>query len=150
MEERFWSKVNKTDTCWLWKSSINPKSGYGSFVYKQHTKNAHRLSWVLSGNIIPEGHDVCHASHEICGNRHCVNPAHLRTDTRKANMADKIADGTTNRGHNNPQSILTEDQVRAIRANPENKTQEKLAEQYHVNRALISMIINRKRWAWLV
>jgi hypothetical protein len=148
MEQRFWNKVNKTDTCWLWTASLS-RDGYGRFKFNGKTFGAHRISWLLAGNIIPEGHEICHASHEICGNRHCVNPAHLRVDTNAENMKDKIADGTTAKGTKNPTNILTEDQVRAIRANPENKTHRALAEQFGIRPKYISRIIHRHTWSWL-
>lgn len=28
--DRFWAKVDKTDSCWLWTASVKPK-GYGQF-----------------------------------------------------------------------------------------------------------------------
>lgn len=142
MEQRFWSKVNKTDTCWLWTGCLN-RDSYGKFKCNNKDTKAHRVSWLLSGNTIPEGMVICHAPHEICGNRHCVNPAHLRIGTHAENMKDRISDGTTN-------NKLTEDQVRAIRANPENKTKTELAREYEVSSSLIYYIISRKKWAWLV
>jgi len=148
MEERFWSKVNKTDTCWLWTSCLNDK-GYGHFGFNGKTFGAHRVSWVLSGNTILEGHVICHAPHEICGNRHCVNPAHLRVGTQVENMNDRIADGTIARGIKHGCNKLTEEQVRAIRANPENKTHRALAREYGVSSTHIRRVISRKKWSWL-
>jgi hypothetical protein len=149
MEQRFWSKVNKTDTCWLWTARLD-KKGYGQFWFNGTVVKSHRVSWVLSGNTIPEGHIICHAPHEICGNRHCVNPAHLRVGTQVENMNDRIADETIARGIKIITSKLTEEQVRAIRANPENKTKTTLAEQFGVTSQSIRDIISRKTWAWLV
>jgi uncharacterized NAD-dependent epimerase/dehydratase family protein len=149
MEQRFWSKVNKTDTCWLWTGALN-LGGYGQFRINGKQPVAHRVSWLLSGNTIPEGFILCHAPHEICGNRHCVNPAHLRVGTHADNEHDKIADATIARGIKINTNKLTEEQVRAIRANPENKTKTELAREYEVSRTLIYYIISRKSWAWLV
>ena len=140
MEERFWSKVNKTDTCWLWIAGRT--RGYGKFRFDGKQSLAHRVSWLLAGNTIPNGLVLCHAAHDVCGNKHCVNPAHLRIDTQAVNVYDKITDGTIARK-------LTEDKVRAIRANVGNKTHEELARQYTVSRPLISLIIARKSWNWL-
>jgi hypothetical protein len=149
MEQRFWSKVNKTDTCWLWTASLD-RDGYGKFKCNKKDTKAHRVSWVLAGNTIPGGLIMCHAPHEICGNRHCVNPAHLRVGTYAENVNDQIADGTKARGIKSGSNKLTEDQVRAIRANPENKTHAALASEYRVAFSLISAIIRRKKWSWLV
>jgi len=149
MEQRFWNKVNKTETCWLWTGCVNP-AGYGQFrSVKIKETRVHRISWLLAGNTIPEGHEICHASHEICGNTNCVNPAHLRVGTHAENMRDRITDGTTIRGTRHPNHRLTEDQVRAIRANPENKTRLVLARDYEISQSQISLIISRKKWSWL-
>jgi len=148
MEQRFWNKVNKTETCWLWTGYLNG-TGYGQFQVNGKKVLAHRLSWLLAGNTIPEGHEICHAPHEICGNTNCVNPAHLRVGTHAENMRDQIRDGTTIRGTRHPNHRLTEDQVRAIRANPENKTHRALAEQFGIKRQSIGKIISRKKWSWL-
>lgn len=148
MEARFWTKVNKTETCWLWTAHKDP-DGYGQFLKDGIAKFAHKVSWLLAGNEIPEGHVICHAPHEICGNRHCVNPAHLRADTKAANNRDMVNDGTSPRGTKNASCKLTENQVRAIRANSENKSQRELATEFGVSQKTISNIITHQRWSWL-
>ena len=71
---RFWTRVDKTDTCWNWSGNTNNK-GYGRFVVKGKRILAHRYSWVLHRpGMFPEGKVVYH----ICKNTLCVNPAHLR------------------------------------------------------------------------
>ena len=146
MEEariRFFKKVNKTDTCWLWTGCIS--CGYGRFTYNAKSYGSHCFSWLLTGNTIPEGHLIRHK----CRNRHCVNPEHLETGTREQNMADKVRDDTMPWGEKQPNSKLTEEQVRAIRANPDNKTIVQLGEQYGIHNSTISKIILRKTWKHL-
>ena len=88
--KRFWDKVDKTDGCWLWTASVNPKTGYGQFS-RHHGQpvDAHRFSCELAHGPIPERHDV----HHICHVRRCVNPAHLFVGTRRDNHHDMVAKG---------------------------------------------------------
>lgn len=72
-EDRFWPKVHKTDTCWLWKGYVG-NHGYGMFTLStRNPKLAHRLSYQWTVGEIPEGLELDH----LCRNRQCVNPAHL-------------------------------------------------------------------------
>lgn len=60
--------------------------------------NAHRLMCVfVNGDCPPDKNEAAHS----CGNRKCVNPAHLRWATYEENGADKIIHGT-NRGWKHP------------------------------------------------
>ena len=105
---------------------------------------AHKIAWLLTNHTIPDGHIIRHK----CRNRHCVNPEHLETGTVAENNADKIRDGTSNRGIKNPSVKLTEEQVRQIRARI-GENQRVLAEEYGVTQKTISHIILRTSWAWL-
>ena len=78
--DRFWSKVNKTETCWDWTACTS--NGYGVFRINEATVLAHRLSYELSVGPIPEGLTLDH----LCRNRKCVNPAHLEPVTRGENV----------------------------------------------------------------
>ena len=139
---RFWAKVNKTDSCWLWTSSCFD-FGYGQFSLNDKKYKAHRVSWLLAGNTIPEGHIIRHK----CRSKNCVNPEHLETGTHAENNADMIRDGTSNRGIKHPMCKLTEAQVREIRNS--DKTGVELAEIYNVTIQTIYNIKNRKSWSWL-
>ncbi len=78
---RFWPKVNKTSTCWLWTGSIS-SGGYGGFGIRGTAKKAHRVSYELIVGPIPEGLELDH----LCRVRHCVNPNHLEPVTRQENV----------------------------------------------------------------
>lgn len=76
-EKRFWAKVKKTETCWLWAGWING-NGYGQFSVNGGEKwAAHRWAYVQYVGPIPDGHEVDHVYARGCRHRHCVNPAHL-------------------------------------------------------------------------
>jgi hypothetical protein len=67
--------MNEETGCWLWTGYKTPLNGYGQIVVDGHIRQAHRLSWMLSGNTIPRKHTVRHT----CINKDCVNPDHLKT-----------------------------------------------------------------------
>lgn len=79
--ERFWPKVERTETCWLWQAKINNR-GYGLFSYDGRMQAAHRVAYELLVGPIPEGLDIDH----LCAVRHCVNPAHLEPVTHRENL----------------------------------------------------------------
>lgn len=84
-EEWFWTKVEKTGSCWLWRGQLDAY-GYGMVRDprwgKTGTRKAHRLSYAMCIGEIPQGLDLDH----LCRVRHCVNPAHLEPVTRRTNL----------------------------------------------------------------
>lgn len=81
IEERFWSKVAKTSTCWLWGGSVRA-NGYGVFSFQARTMLAHRYAYELLSGPIPTGLVIDH----LCRVRNCVNPAHLEAVTQSENV----------------------------------------------------------------
>lgn len=82
---RFWSKVNKTDTCWLWTGARVPSNGveYGSFhLGPRKTTRAHRAAYLLLVGEIPDGLTLDH----LCGTLLCVRPDHLEPVTLRQNI----------------------------------------------------------------
>ncbi len=88
VSERFWEKVRKTNTCWLWIGSI-ANHGYGQISYKLKPVVAHRISFELHYGAIPKGMWVLHR----CDNKACVNPDHLFLGTNFDNVQDMIRKG---------------------------------------------------------
>lgn len=83
-EQRFWAKVEKTDTCWNWTARLGT-TGYGEFRLDERDHKAHRVSYAWANGPIPDGSMVDHR----CHNRACVNPAHLRLASNKQNMENQ-------------------------------------------------------------
>ena len=102
IEERFWSKVWVTDTCYLWSGAING-SGYGHFNIDSQMVYAHRFAYELAygktlyllkfDGKIPEGLYCLHH----CDNPPCVNAEHLFLGTALHNVLDAIEKGRFNK-----------------------------------------------------
>jgi len=90
--KRFWSKVQKTETCWNWTGHTSPH-GYGKFTKYGHNLAAHR--WLYHNTIerVLEDKVVDH----ICRNRLCVNPKHLRPLSDTENVLLGVGASATNR-----------------------------------------------------
>jgi hypothetical protein len=133
---KFWNKVLKTETCWLWQA-VKTDNGYGIFrLNTGQNMLAHRVSWEMHNSKIPEGLHVCHH----CDVRNCVRPEHLFIGTRNANMFDCFQKGRF-------ASKLKADDVRDIRKKfSQGESVKELAKQYDVGSSNIHLIVKRKSW----
>lgn len=94
--DRFWSKVDKSGTCWVWTAHTD-RRGYGRMQRGERGQGvilAHRFSWHLATGIDPGDLCVLH----LCDNPPCVNPDHLVLGTRAANVLDMINKGRQSSG----------------------------------------------------
>lgn len=84
--ERFWPRVEKTDSCWIWTGAgYGCSRGYGRFqacLGSQKLVQAHRFAYELIRGRIPDGLQIDH----LCRNRFCVNPDHLEAVTARVNV----------------------------------------------------------------
>ncbi len=142
-EERFWSQVNKTETCWLWTGTI-ASTGYGIISIKNRRAGVHRVLWEhVSGKPVPVGMFVCHH----CDIRACVRPDHLFLGTHQDNMADMRQKGRHHgnglAGEQHSQAKLLADDVAAIRERWAHGgiSQRELGEIYGVHQVNISRIV---------
>jgi hypothetical protein len=144
---RFWDKVQKTDTCWLWRGALDGHFGYGMFHQTRGARRAHRVAWELTHGPIPAGLCVMHS----CDVPACVNPAHLSLGSHADNNADMKAKGRERkvgqRGTENPAARLTERDVLAIRASSESSP--RVAAQFGVSKKTVLDIRNGKTWRFL-
>lgn len=103
--------------CWLWLGASDPY-GYGVVRVtpkpgrKKGIALAHRLSFAAHKGDIPAGTFIRHR----CDNPKCVNPDHLDAGTPRDNSADMVRRKRSSFGERNGQAKLSDEKVRAIRA----------------------------------
>lgn len=78
--KRFWSKVKKTDGCWIW-TGAKDRDGYGRFWKEKGLVGAHRYAYEEAVGPIPSGLVTDHS----CHNPPCVNPSHIEPVTQAEN-----------------------------------------------------------------
>lgn len=164
VKARFFRKVSKTETCWIWLGN-HDHHGYGLMSIggragRQHP--AHRISYTMFVGPIPDGLLVCHT----CDVRNCVNPDHLFIGTSRDNTQDMIAKGRNRwsygdqsgartkpwalaRGERIASSKLTEDAVREMRRlrEVERLTIVELGLRFGVHHAVVSRVLRKLAWA---
>lgn len=150
---RFWKRVDIEGPvhpvhgqCWLWTGD-RLKNGYGRLSAPRGIESlAHRLAWDLLVGPIPKDLCVLHK----CDLPACVNPGHLFLGTNKDNTQDMYAKGRGVLGETCVQSVLTEDDVRAIRARYRRYSHKDgcgaMAKEYGVGIVEIWRVVQGQRW----
>ena len=91
LAQRFWSKVQKTDECWLWTGALD-RAGYGRFHLAGVNVVAYRVAYELLVGPVPAGLTVDH----LCRVRRCVRPDHLEPVTQRENILRGVGVGAVN------------------------------------------------------
>jgi hypothetical protein len=85
--------IDPVTGCWLWQKTRN--RGYGVIQWNGKQHQAHRITYELLVDSIPEGLTLDHLCHtndkscpggNTCPHRRCVNPAHLEPVTNRENI----------------------------------------------------------------
>lgn len=157
---RFWSKTQKTETCWLWIAATDRK-GYGYFSVgpkrsedgsiRNTMRASHRVAYEIANGPIPDALWVLHK----CDNPRCVNPGHLFLGTSQDNVTDMDQKGrrvsNPMRGSRHANAILDEASVKEIvrRHRERGETQAGLAAEYGVSISTVNHIFTGRLWAHL-
>jgi len=126
--------------CWLIEYGQPVGIGYKR-IRADHTDwYAHRLAFKMeNGEVYPDS-----VIYHTCDKPNCINPLHLRIGSHADNVADKVAKSRQPMGMRHYRSVLTNDDVRAIRAS--NKNLGELSRQFGISRGGILKIRNRESW----
>lgn len=123
------------------------KLGYAR-VNLYHASN-HRVASLVAVTFLgcrKKGLEICHKD----GNKLNNSVANLRYDTKSSNEKDKQAHGTDNAGEGNGRSRLTEEDIRAIRADKGKRNGAMLAKKYGTTFKYISAIKCARVWEHIV
>jgi hypothetical protein len=143
---RFWCKVKKTESCWLWIGA-QTRGGYGCFGiwngHKTDLRRAHRFSYELTYGEIPTGLVVRHT----CDIRACVNPAHLCLGTQEQNIRDMHSRGRAPTGSKHHNAKIDEDIANTIRTlYAGGQPQASIARQLSVSPYVVHSVVRGLRW----
>lgn len=142
--KRFWSRVQKTQTCWLW-TGAKRNFGYGAYSFFGKSERAHRVMWFVHHGAIPEGKVVRHK----CDNPSCVNPDHLVLGTQADNGADRVERNRQYRptGDKHHRRKLSSVDVRAIKERmSRNESPAGIAREYKVHKNTVYAIKYGRSW----
>jgi hypothetical protein len=157
-KERFWSRVRKTDGCWVWTGQKWMGSHrYGVVRYEGKRKKAHRAAWFLATGEWP----TLLVRHR-CDNPECVRIDHLELGTHAENSADMVARGRSLagdrspmrraevvakiRGERHPRAKLTEADVRRLRAEPKTMGYREMAAREGIGLRTLCQMLNGVTW----
>jgi hypothetical protein len=85
---RFWSRVERTETCWLWTGATLP-NGYAHMRIDGTYHMVHRVAYELFVGSIPTDCVIDH----VCEVLTCVNPDHLEAVPQRVNAKRALQRG---------------------------------------------------------
>ncbi len=149
VEERFWSKVDKTPglgrdgDCWEWRGGIGRSDApYGLFTIEYKQWRTHRLSYFWATGREPVL-DVLHR----CDNPRCVNPEHLWEGTTQENTADRQQKQRHAHGESHGCAKLSEkDVMRIRRMRQEGSSYQEIKQTFDISQSHAEGIIKGERW----
>lgn len=152
--KHFWDKVEKTESCWIWKGTVN-RHGYGRVAVLHHTGAfvAHRVAYeICTGEILTPEQVLMHT----CDNPSCVNPDHLQPGTQADNMADMRSKGRAKdnlRGRKGAENVGAKYSPETIKNVRHDRNQgysySQLISKYGISKSQISRICRRTSWSHL-
>jgi hypothetical protein len=160
--ERFWAKVDRAGTipghrpdlgpCWLWTGASVKGCGFIGGGPGRGMLKAHRVAWAIHYGAVPVGRAVRHR----CGNRGCVNPAHLTLgETSARGVRPRLPSPSRPAAADGPRAAgrtpLTPQRVLEVRARHAcgGATPAALAGEYGVSVSTIYRILRRDVWKQL-
>jgi predicted XRE-type DNA-binding protein len=149
--DRFISKITlgSENECWMWKGG-KFSNGYGVFHLARKLVKAHRVSFQLFVNDIPDGWEICHR----CDVKLCCNPAHLFLGDSNDNIQDMKRKGRNGSAHGSKhgQAKLTDEEVRKIRYlySQGDLLQKEIAAQFGIQQQHVSDLVLNNNWKHLV
>jgi hypothetical protein len=153
LADRFWSRVQKTESCWLWTGQLRQRSDrkesngrYGVLTLGRNAgnKGAHVVSWFLAHGEWPT---LCVL--HTCDTPACVNPAHLFLGTNADNVADKLAKGRQPHGDQRASKLSSENVLELFALRRAGWLGRDLALRYGINIGYVYHILSGRKWARL-
>lgn len=131
------------DPCVIWPFGVHT-NGYGK-VTGTYSRNAHRELLIRRDGPPPSDGRRYESRHGPCHNPLCI--IHVSWGTSADNHADRLRDGTGNRGEDNAGAKLTERAVLDIRRRAaEGESRAALAAEYGVSTSTVGDVIRRTKW----